>query len=86
MKFSCLKVMDTTAFTLSQENNLPIKVFNMNIKGNLAKICKGENVGTLVNLEESIVGGNYLVNLSVDCDFKVAAIEDGKQIQLCSQV
>ena len=44
-----LSVMDLTAFTLCQENNLPIKVFNMNIEGNLAKICKGEDVGTLVN-------------------------------------
>jgi uridylate kinase len=44
-----LSIMDLTAFTLCQENNLPIKVFNMNIAGNLAKICKGENVGTLVN-------------------------------------
>jgi uridylate kinase len=46
-----LSVMDLTAFTLCQENNLPIKVFNMNIEGNLAKICKGENVGTLVNFQ-----------------------------------
>lgn len=44
-----LNIMDLTAFTLCQENNLPIKVFNMNVEGNLAKICKGENVGTLVN-------------------------------------
>ena len=44
-----LNIMDLTAFTLCQENNLPIRVFNMNIDGNLAKICKGENVGTLVN-------------------------------------
>ena len=44
-----LTIMDLTAFTLCQENNLPIKVFNMNVEGNLAKICKGENVGTLVN-------------------------------------
>jgi uridylate kinase len=44
-----LSIMDLTAFTLCQENNLPIKVFNMNIEGNLAKICKGENIGTLVN-------------------------------------
>ena len=43
-----LSVMDLTAFTLCQENNLPIKVFNMNIKGNLTKLCDGENVGTLV--------------------------------------
>lgn len=43
-----LSIMDLTAFTLCQENNLPIKVFNMNIKGNLTKVCEGENVGTLV--------------------------------------
>ena len=43
-----LSIMDLTAFTLCQENNLPIKVFNMNKKDNLLKICNGENVGTLV--------------------------------------
>ena len=43
-----LSVMDLTAFTLCQENNLPIKVFNMNVKGNLTKVCDGKNVGTLV--------------------------------------
>jgi uridylate kinase len=45
-----LKVMDTTAFTLSQENELPIIVFDMNTKGNLMKVVSGENVGTIVNL------------------------------------
>lgn len=45
-----LKVMDTTAFTLSQENDLPIIVFDMNKKGNLLKIVDGENVGTKVNV------------------------------------
>ena len=44
-----LNVMDLTAFTLCKENKLPIKVFNMNKKGNLSRVCKGENVGTLVN-------------------------------------
>ena len=44
-----LNVMDLTAFTLCKENKLPIKVFNMNKQGNLYKVCKGENVGTLVN-------------------------------------
>ncbi len=43
-----LKVMDMTAFTLCQENNLPIIVFNMNKKGNLMKVVKGEQVGSLV--------------------------------------
>lgn len=45
-----LKVMDSTAFTLSQENELPIVVFDMNKKGNLLKIVAGENIGTVVNL------------------------------------
>lgn len=45
-----LNVMDTTAFTLSQENKLPILVFDMNKVGNLLKICEGENVGTVVNV------------------------------------
>ena len=44
-----LKVMDMTAFTLSEENNLPIIVFDMNKKGNLMKVVSGEKVGTLVN-------------------------------------
>ena len=45
-----LKVMDSTAFTLSQENELPIVVFDMNKAGNLLKIVAGENIGTVVNL------------------------------------
>jgi uridylate kinase len=44
-----LKVMDTTAFTLSQENELPIIVFDMNKKGNLLKIVSGEQIGTTVS-------------------------------------
>ena len=43
-----LKVMDTTAFTLSQENELPIIVFDMNKRGNLEKIASGETIGTMV--------------------------------------
>lgn len=45
-----LKIMDTTAFTLSHENKLPIIVFDMNQEDNLLKVLNGENVGTLVNL------------------------------------
>lgn len=45
-----LKVMDTTAFTLSQENKLPIIVFDMNKKGNLLKLISGEKIGTTVDL------------------------------------
>jgi uridylate kinase len=43
-----LGVMDMTAFTLCQENDLPIIVFDVNQQGNLQKIVKGEKVGTLV--------------------------------------
>ena len=45
-----LKVMDTTAFTLSQENELPIIVFDMNTSGNLMKLVSGENIGTTVDV------------------------------------
>tara|TARA_B110000263_G_C15237775_1_gene477847 strand:+ start:104 stop:811 length:708 start_codon:yes stop_codon:yes gene_type:complete len=45
-----LKVMDTTAFTLSQENKLPIIVFDINTKGNLIKLIKGQKIGTKVYL------------------------------------
>ncbi|MBU2915099.1 MULTISPECIES: UMP kinase [Reichenbachiella] len=44
-----LNVMDMTAFTLCQENNLPIIVFDMNKKGNLLEIAKGADVGTLIS-------------------------------------
>jgi uridylate kinase len=43
-----LKIMDMTAFTLCQENNLPIIVFDMNEPGNLQRVVMGEKVGTLV--------------------------------------
>jgi len=45
-----LKIMDTTAFTLSHENKLPIIVFDMNQDDNLLKVLNGEKIGTLVNL------------------------------------
>ncbi|QGY43576.1 UMP kinase [Maribellus comscasis] len=43
-----LKIMDLTATTLCKENNLPVMVFNMDKKGNLAKVLNGENIGTIV--------------------------------------
>ncbi len=43
-----LKVMDSTAFTLSQENNLHIIVFNMNKTGNLLKLINGDKIGTII--------------------------------------
>jgi len=44
-----LRVMDLTAITLCQENNLPIRVINMNVKDNLLKLISGEDVGTVIN-------------------------------------
>ena len=45
-----LNVMDMTAFTMCQENNLPIVVFNINDPENLKRIIQGEHVGTLVEV------------------------------------
>lgn len=45
-----LKVMDMTAFTLCEENKLPIIVFDMNKSGNLLRVAKGEHIGTLVSI------------------------------------
>ena len=45
-----LKIMDTTSFTLSQENKLPIIVFDMNTPNNLDNVLQGKNVGTRVDL------------------------------------
>lgn len=44
-----LKVMDLTATTMCKENNLPIVVFNMDEVGNLLRVVKGENIGTVVH-------------------------------------
>jgi uridylate kinase len=43
-----LKVMDMTAFTLCKENDLPIIVFDMDTPGNLVRLLKGDQVGTIV--------------------------------------
>lgn len=43
-----LKVMDSTAFIMCRENNMPIIVFNMNIPGNLMKLVNGTKTGTLI--------------------------------------
>ena len=44
-----LKVMDSTAFTMCRDNNMPIVVFDMNRKGNLLKLVRGESTGTIVS-------------------------------------
>jgi uridylate kinase len=43
-----LKVMDSTAISLCQDNNLPIIIFNLNQHGNIKKVVTGEKVGSLV--------------------------------------
>lgn len=44
-----LKIMDLTAFTLCSENNMPIVVFDMNTPGNLVKLLKGGDIGSIVS-------------------------------------
>lgn len=44
-----LRVMDMTAITMAQENNIPLLVFNMNERGNLRRLMTGEPVGTIVS-------------------------------------
>ena len=49
-----LRIMDLTAVSLCQENDLPMMVFNMDIPGNLLRLVMGENVGTLIDNESSL--------------------------------
>jgi uridylate kinase len=44
-----LKIMDSTAFTMCRENNMPVVVFDMNKTGNLKKLVNGEKIGTLIS-------------------------------------
>jgi uridylate kinase len=41
-------VMDSTAVTLCRENRLPIRVFKLSNRGNILRVCQGENIGTVV--------------------------------------
>lgn len=45
----CLGVMDLTAVSLCKEGNIPICVFNLTKKGNIARVAKGEDIGTIIN-------------------------------------
>lgn len=53
-----LKVMDLTAVSLCQENNLPMMVFNMDVPDNLLKLVSGENIGTIINNKETSLSKN----------------------------
>ena len=46
-----LGVMDLTAITLCRENHLPVHVFDMRVPGNLARLVRGEQVGTRISSE-----------------------------------
>ncbi len=46
-----LNVMDSTAISLCKDNNLPIIVFNMHVEGNIARVLRGEKIGTVVGAE-----------------------------------
>ncbi len=48
-----LRVMDRTAFTLCEENGLPIVVFDMGVEGNLVRVLEGEPLGTMVSMAAS---------------------------------
>jgi uridylate kinase len=49
-----LRVMDAAAISLARDNNTPIIVLNMNIPGNILKAMTGEDVGTIVQQQESV--------------------------------
>ena len=49
-----LRIMDLTAVSLCQENNLPMMVFNMDLPGNLLKLVMGEAVGTFINNDNKL--------------------------------
>ena len=49
-----LGVMDTTAITMCMENDLPIRVFNMTVPGNIARAVRGESVGTVVDAGRNV--------------------------------
>jgi len=44
-----LGVMDSTAIAMCRDNQLPVRVFNLNTTGNIMRMSMGENVGTLIN-------------------------------------
>ena len=50
-----LKVMDSTAISLCKDNNLPIIIFNLNQRGNIAKVVTGEKIGSLVKRVEELL-------------------------------
>jgi len=52
-----LKVMDTTALSLCMENDMPIRVFNVNDERNIVRVTSGETIGTLVRTRSAVAAG-----------------------------
>ena len=52
-----LKVMDTTALSLCMENDMPIRVFNVNDERNIVRVTRGETIGTLVRTRSAVAAG-----------------------------
>ena len=52
-----LKVMDTTALSLCMENDMPIRVFNVNDERNIVRVARGERIGTLVRSRSAVAPG-----------------------------
>jgi uridylate kinase len=48
-----LQVMDAAAVALCMENGIPIKVFNLRVRGNIQRVVLGEDIGSLVSAGES---------------------------------
>ena len=46
-----LKVMDSTASTLSMDNDINLVIFNMNTAGNIKRVVLGDNIGTTVEVK-----------------------------------
>lgn len=59
-----LRVMDMTAFTLCQESDMPILVFNMGTEGNLSRVLKGERLGTRVHWDDEKPSAEYVSELA----------------------
>ena len=52
-----LRVMDTTALSLCMENDMPIRVFNVNDERNIVRVTRGETIGTLVRTRSAVAAG-----------------------------
>ncbi len=61
-----LNVMDATAIVMCRDNDLPLRVFNLNNAGDLPRIVRGEDVGTVVTVAASAVERRMLEDIKKD--------------------